>query len=141
MRHGIVGSEQAKFDARTEALARQMIRNILKPGDVVVSGACHLGGVDIFAREEGDKLGLQVVEYPPKIHAWEGGYRQRNEQIANDSDCVTCITVARLPSGYTGMTFPICYHCKTKTHVKSGGCWTVKYALRHGKLGRVLVVE
>ncbi len=34
-----------------------------------------------------------------------------------------------------------CYHCKTDTHIKSGGCWTTKYARRHGVPGETIVVR
>src|SRR5574341_741827 len=130
MRVGIVGSEAAKFTPETENLARQTIRACLRPGDVVVSGGCHLGGVDTFAVEEAKALGLEWVEHLPAKHTWEGGYKQRNLKIAQDSDRVVCITVAALPANYTGMRFSRCYHCNTDKHVKSGGCWTVKQALR-----------
>jgi hypothetical protein len=39
------------------------------------------------------------------------------------------------------MTFEMCYHCMSDTHVKSGGCWTVKYAKKIGKEGEVLVIN
>lgn len=140
MRIGIVGSEAAKFTLATEAEARALIRANLNPGDIVVSGQCHLGGIDIWAIEEAKKLGLDFKEYPPKTRKWDGGYKQRNMQIAANSDRVICITVKELPAGYTGMRFDYCYHCHTKDHVKSGGCWTVNYAKQIGKEGGVFVV-
>jgi hypothetical protein len=39
------------------------------------------------------------------------------------------------------MKFDLCYHCGTKDHVKSGGCWTVKYARKLGKQGKVIIIE
>mgnify|MGYP001594700573 CR=1 FL=1 len=141
MRIGIVGSEAANFTPKTVAEERKLIRTILQPGDVVVSGKCHLGGIDIWAVEEAVKLGLSYKEWPPKHRAWEGGYKQRNLEIAKDSDKVVCITVRSLPITYTGMRFSHCYHCGTYDHVKSGGCWTVKQAKRMGKEGLVLIVE
>lgn len=140
VRIGIVGSEAAKFTPETEAQARAMIRQLLQPGDVVVSGGCHLGGIDIWAAEEGRLLGLEVVEYLPSVRAWSG-YKARNMRIARNSDRVVCITVKALPINYTGMRFEYCYHCGTTDHVKSGGCWTVKQARKLGKIGEVLVVE
>lgn len=139
MRIGIVGSEGAKFTTETEQLARQAIRNLLSPGDVVVSGKCHLGGIDIWAVEEGTKLGLECVEYPPHVLAWPG-YQARNLKIARDSDLVVCLTVKEFPPDYQGMRFPYCYHCKTDQHIKSGGCWTVKQAKLMGKEGRIVVI-
>jgi hypothetical protein len=141
VRIGIVGSEAAKFTPETEATARRMIRESLHPGDVVVSGACHLGGIDTWAIEEAKKLGLETKEYPPATREWTNGYRLRNIQIAEDSDWVLCFTVRCLPESYDGMRFRLCYHCGTNAHVKSGGCWTVKYAKTIGKHGVVMVVE
>jgi hypothetical protein len=140
MRIGIVGSEAAKFTPDTERQARAFIRALLEPGVVVISGACHLGGVDSFAIEEAKAAGLEFREHKPRVLSWEDGYKPRNIRIAEDSDRVVCITVDRLPPTYTGMRFPLCYHCRTKDHVKSGGCWTVKYAQQVlGKPGEILV--
>jgi hypothetical protein len=133
---GIVGLEAAKFTDRTERVAREIIRALLAPPDaILVSGACPLGGVDIFAAEEADGLGREKVIYPPKSPDWYTGYRPRNERIALRSDVVHCITVASydlLPESYSGRRWqttsgaPFCYHCKERNepHVKSGGCWT-----------------
>lgn len=140
-RVGIVGHEAAKFTPETEAQARAAIRSLLAPGDVVISGGCHLGGIDIWAVEEARQMGLDVVEHLPKSRSWEGGYKQRNLKIAHDSDRVVSIVVDRLPDSYRGMKFDICYHCGTKEHVKSGGCWTAKQARIMGKPGDVLVIK
>lgn len=139
---GIVGSEQAKFTPETEERAREVIRRYLASGryDGVTSGGCHLLGVDIFAREEANALGLDFTEFLPVEHSWDRGYKPRNMKIARLADEVICITVRELPPTYTGMRFKLCYHCKTDTHVKSGGCWTVKYAQSIGKKGEVIVV-
>lgn len=140
MRVGIVGSEAAKFTPDTEQRARVLIRSLLSPGDVVVSGKCHLGGIDIWAVEEAQAMGLEIVEHAPKVHNWFQGYMPRNLKIADDSEIVHCITLKELPSTYTGMRFKLCYHCGTDEHVKSGGCWTVKQAKRMGKRGMVHVI-
>lgn len=141
MRWGIVGSEAAKFTRVTEPIARLAIRDLLRIGDTVISGGCHLGGIDKWCVEEARAMGLDVVEHLPKCRRWKGGYEDRNILIAEDCEEAVCITVKTLPPGYTGMTFPLCYHCKTTDHVKSGGCWTVKYARRLGKPGRIIVVD
>src|SRR6185437_2284349 len=109
--------------------------------DVVVSGACHLGGIDILAVQEALGVGCDTVQYPPKTYQWSGGYKPRNIQIAQASDRVVCITLKELPPNYKGMRFPLCYHCKTSGHVKSGGCWTVKYAREKlGKPGEIIII-
>lgn len=107
----------------------------------MISGGCHLGGIDIWTVEEAKLLGLQYIEHLPKARTWNGGYKQRNQLIAYDSDTVVCITVRELPPGYTGMRFESCYHCKTADHVKSGGCWTVKFARALGKPVKILIVS
>ena|SRR5690242_2146561 len=152
----IVGSEAAKFTQETEAEARKAILTSLSPGDVVISGACHLGGVDAWAIEEAKALGLQWKEYPPAKKTWAGGYRDRNLDMAEACDKCVCITVSKYPDGYAGMRFetkwdgdvstpftpePICYHCKLiGNHVKSGGCWTMKQAWKLGKITQLIVV-
>lgn len=132
---GIVGSEAAKFTLVTELKARKIIHQLLtQPGVTgVASGACHLGGIDIWAEEIGDELGLDTFIYPPKILNWAAGYRPRNLQIVKASDELHCITLKELPAGYTGMSFSYCYHCCTAGHVKSGGCWTALQAKKQGK--------
>lgn len=140
MRLGIVGHEAAKFTVETERKARQVIQKYLEwqesPADdvdLVVSGGCHLGGIDIWAEEEADNANLPCLVYKPESLSWEGGYKQRNILIAENSDRVICIVVKKLPESYQGMRFPYCYHCKTDSHIKSGGCWTARYA---GKIGK-----
>lgn len=129
MNIGIVGHEAAKFTALGERRARRIIRELLSaPDAVLVSGHCHLGGIDIWAEEVADAIGIPKLIYPPKKLTWEGGYKQRNLLIAKHSAIVHCIVVTKLPSAYTGMRFTSCYHCNTQTHIKSGGCWTAKRA-------------
>jgi hypothetical protein len=140
---GIVGHEAAKFTAATEARARALIRRIFARTGAgrVVSGACPLGGIDVWAIEEGRAAGLAVEEFPPRVNNWPEGFKPRNIQIAEASTVVYSIVVAELPETYTGRRFGLCYHCGTDTHVKSGGCWTVKYALQIGRRGYVIVIH
>lgn len=131
---GIVGHEAAKFTKETEELARHIIRELLKdPGAILCSGRCPLGGIDVWAEEEYAKLNRpKPFIYPPKVNSWLGGYKPRNILIAKTSHVVHNIVVEKYPPNYKGMTFDYCYHCNTEEHVKSGGCWTAKYA--HDKL-------
>jgi hypothetical protein len=65
----------------------------------------------------------------------------RNKKIAEASDRVVCITVKDLPPGFKeGGWERYCYHCRTDQHIKSGGCWTTKYARSLGKLTRTIVI-
>lgn len=139
---GIVGHEAAKFTAETEQAARNSIHWAIEYFEAtkVVSGRCHLGGIDIWAIEEARALGLEVEEFPPKNLRWFDGYRERNIAIAENSDAVVCIVVKQYPQGYKGMRFDYCYHCGTNVHVKSGGCWTVKHARRLHRQTRVIEI-
>ena len=139
---GIVGHEAAKFTAETEARARALIRKILArtAADRVVSGACRLGGIDIWAIEEATAAGVPTQEFPPASDDWATGFKPRNIQIAEASDVVYSLVVRALPPTYTGRRFALCYHCGTADHVKSGGCWTVKHAKAIGRRGHVLVI-
>lgn len=136
---GIVGVEAAKLTRATEAAARAIIRRLLHPaGTVLVSGGCHLGGIDILAEEEYALLPDRAARpapiiHLPTVHEWAKGYKPRNIKIAIDSDVLHNITVKAYPPGYTGMRFESCYHCLTTVHVKSGGCWTAKYMRSLGK--------
>lgn len=135
---GIVGSEAIKFTFDGELKAKRLIRELIaKTGaDEIVSGGCHLGGIDIWAEEIGRELGLKVTVFKPENQSWEF-YKKRNLQIADTSDIVYCITVNKLPNTYKGMTFKLCYHCKSDKHVKSGGCWTMHRA----KEGHLYVIQ
>jgi hypothetical protein len=131
---GIVGHAGEKFTPETEQAARHIIRTLLTPPDtVLVSGGCHMGGVDIYAEEEADAIGRKKIIHLPKRRTWDGGYKQRNLLIARDADEMHVIVVADYPPNYDGMRFGLCYHCDTDSHIKSGGCWTGKQAERLGK--------
>lgn len=146
---GIVGAEAAKFTAlgerRAKAKIRQLIINPAVTG--VASGRCHLGGVDIWAEEIAAAVGKRFLAFPPRVLAWEDGYKPRNIQIAMASDEVWCLAVNRLPDNFNGMIHDGCYHCMKSgadiypEHVKSGGCWTMHWARKHGKVGRLYVVN
>jgi len=140
---GVVGAEQAKFTSRTEALCRELIHYELTraKAHLVVSGACHLGGVDAYARDIAAEMRLPFVAYPPAKLRWEGGYKQRNVKIAEAADLTLCFTLRELPPEFMGLRHRFCYHCGTRDHVKSGGCWTVKMARKLGKAGRIVVVD
>jgi predicted Rossmann fold nucleotide-binding protein DprA/Smf involved in DNA uptake len=121
---GIVGHEAAKFTMVTERAARALIRTLLPPGSVLVSGRSPLGGIDVWAEEEAAALGLETKIFPPLTSSWSTGYKPRNLQIAHTSAIVHCLVVSTYPPGYRGMRFDFCYHCSTRDHIKSGGCWT-----------------
>jgi hypothetical protein len=144
MKIGIVGHGADKFTEKTKKKAQKTILDILDPvvllckdkeGVILVSGHSPVGGVDIYAEDICKKLGMPLDLKIPRQHIWDAeyGYKQRNLDIARDSDEVHVILVDKYPEGYKGMRFNKCYHCNTSDHIKSGGCWTGKQA---GKLGK-----
>jgi hypothetical protein len=164
MNIGIIGAEAKKFTAETEKEAKMWIAyhlhhhwGIDNVQPTIVSGHCHLGGVDIWAEEKADEQGCPKLIFPPKKLAWEGGYKQRNIQIAEASDVIYVIGVREFPPGYSPEVWNKngCYHCKKhlihleapenckyypvahgyeQKHVKSGACYTAWYAIE--KLGK-----
>lgn len=132
MKIGIVGAEAKKFTLATEAQAKRVIEEVLVAGhaDAMVSGGCHLGGVDIWAEEVADRLGIPKIVHLPRTHHWSTGYKPRNKLIAKDSAVVHCIVVRALPPNFSGRAWTTCYHCLGShgPHIKSGGCWTAIYA-------------
>src|SRR5271156_2442415 len=140
---GIVGAEEAKFSVLGKERACEIIRRLLTvPGvESIISGGCHLGGIDKWAAEIGMELELNVTEYLPKTLTWTEGYKPRNLLIAGRADVTHCIAVKQYLPEYRGMRFKMCYHCGTDDHVKSGGCYTTKQAIRLGKTGKLWVVD
>ena len=143
---GIVGSEGAKFTPATEGMARVIIRDLIRRNpqcERVISGACHLGGIDVWAIEEATKLNIPTTEYPPRERNWSRGYKLRNVRIAQEATDVVCLTLRKWPVGWTGMRWDRCYHCAAGVddHVKSGGCWTMQFAERLGKRGTLIIIE
>lgn len=145
---GIVGHEEAKFTPAYKEMARNTIAGILMDAGqmLVVSGACPLGGVDVWAIEIAEALGHLTLEFPPAVHNWAEGFKPRNIHIAEASDILHVIVVKEYHPLYQGKHWfqpveqghyvemkPWCYHCKRFGHVKSGACWTAKYAMGLGK--------
>jgi len=145
MKVGIIGNAADKFTPDTEWKAREMIGKILKGAEdpILISGHCPMGGVDIFAEEIADNLGIPKDIKEPKVKCWDdgkGGYgfKARNLDIAQTSDELHIILVKEYPPNYKKQRFSYCYHCRkmgrnATDHVKSGACWTAMQALKLGK--------
>jgi len=139
LRCGIVGVADDKLTPDTREQAKKIIVKILtaRPDCVLVSGGCHLGGIDIIAESIADDIGVPKEIFKPSALSWgaPGGYKERNLKIAQTSDIVHVIVVREYPPTYKEQQFPLCYHCKDQRppHVKSGACWTAIQAQRIGK--------
>ena len=140
---GIVGHESAKFDFKTKTAAQKLIDDLIGPEvTTVVSGGCHLGGIDIWAEEAAKAKGIETKIFLPKRLSWYAGYKQRNLDIVYHSDTVHVIVVDTYPASYAGaLRFNECYHCHATDHIKSGGCWTGWQAVRSGKIATWWIIR
>lgn len=82
MRLAIVGSTRLKQHPIVEQIIRRVIAHY-RPTEIVSGGA---KGVDTHAADIALELGISVVVFRPKIAKWEGGYKERNLQIATYCD-------------------------------------------------------
>jgi hypothetical protein len=141
MKIGIIGNGTDKFTEAGRRRAVAEIHNIfndsegLDDGITLVSGHSPVGGIDIWAEDVARELGYTLDLKIPRQHTWDAayGYKQRNLDIARDSDELHVILVDTYPKEYRGAKFKICYHCYTDKHIKSGACWTAKQAQALGK--------
>lgn len=137
----IVGHAAEKFSDLTEVIAKATISKILSgysARDVLISGGCPMGGIDIWAEEIADAKGMGKTIFKPKINQWNPdgyGFKRRNIDIAKSCDILYNIVVRDYPKGYKGKKY-FDYHCADTEmedieHVKSGGCWTAWRAKEH----------
>ena len=137
MKIGIIGHGEDKFTHTSFLFAIATVRSILKKYKdiILVSGHSPVGGIDIIAEENAKELNIPLDLKIPKQHKWDAeyGYKQRNLDIAKDSDELYVILVDKYPPNYKGMKFNKCYHCNTTEHIKSGACWTAKQAKKLNK--------
>ena len=126
----IVGTSNLTID-ESEEVAR-WVESKLRDEDIqVVTGDAD--GVDKVARLYTPRHRLIVKKSEHKEWGTDGsgGYKDRNREIAQTAEYVYCFT--------TRTKTKDCYHCN-KTHQRTGGCWTLKEALKLGKKGEVIVV-
>ena len=120
----VVGSEERRWAPEQKAKAKYKIRKILESYDnpVLVSGACPRGGVDIWAEEIADSMGIEKIIFPAKVYRWDGsgGFKERNIKIAETCDVLYDIE----PKGK-----------------RSGGTWTLEYAEKLGKPTHRIEIE
>jgi cell division ATPase FtsA len=132
MRIGIVGHAADKFTAETEAKARSIIQMIIDkerinqlsfvdpPGIVVVSGGCHLGGIDIWAEEVADELGVPKDIKRPTRLTWSGpgGFKERNLE-AMLCEIVGSLMGLNVPLPATVATWWIEHEAKDRDRIKA----------------------
>lgn len=133
-RVGIIGNGEDKFSMVGALRAKALISSLIVSGVSMASGHSPKGGVDIWAEEVASELAsrdptVRAVIFHPAIQKWEGGYKQRNLEIAQFSEELHVIVADEHPAGFRGKKFEMCYHCAHMgrdplNHVKSGACWT-----------------
>ena len=133
-----MGHGADKFTGSGEKQAKLRIYEILgKSGKdaVLLSGHSPMKGVDVWSEDVADAMMIPKDLKIPKQLKWDAeyGFKQRNLDIARDSDVLYVILVDKYPPDYRGRRFEKCYHCNSSDHVKSGACWTAKQAERMGK--------
>jgi hypothetical protein len=155
MKIGIIGHGADKFTESSKQKAINIIKSILEPlkefnkatinyyRPVFISGHSPVGGIDIWSEEIAKNLGISLDLKIPKQHTWDAeyGYKQRNLDIAKDSDILYVILVDKYPPNYKGQKFDKCYHCNSSTHIKSGACWTAKQARKLGKKVEYIIIN
>jgi hypothetical protein len=115
----------------------------------LVSGHCPKGGIDIFAEEIADELGVKKEIFEPEVEQWEDlivtegknliGYKTRNILIAEDCDIIYCIVPYN--------PIKTCYHHKgteePTRHPHNGGCWTMNYCRKNfpNKHTELIIIE
>lgn len=137
---GFVGSEQRYWTLKQERKARKFIRDLLlfyiqrfKLGielamPIVCSGRCKEGGVDIWAEEIADELGLKKKIFPAKGTGWKF-YRRRNLKIIKASSRIFDIE-PQVPEVSRKAEYD---ETSRKWFRHSGGTWTVNEARKKGK--------
>ena len=162
---GIVGTQELKWTQINKDKAKAEILGLLldfksRFETVLVSGHCQKGGVDIWAEEIADKLGIKKEIYPAVVEQWndeireEGsifdeqmfivkriGYKSRNIKIAETCDILYCIVPQTYVDTGPSAESDHCKHCQIFGHPSNGGCWTMKYAKKLGKETHLVVIQ
>lgn len=162
----IVGPQEDKWTDELKVKAKEYIENLIKETRdddgrlILISGHCPKGGVDIWAEEVADKLGLDKQIFKPDVEQWEDdypteaenpylpirmkiGYKSRNIGIATNCDILYCI-VPNDKVGFNVIPYNkkcYCRHCQEWGHPTNGGCWTLKYAKNIKKPVNLVVIK
>ena len=112
----LTGNEEADTRKACGLVLNQMIREHGSDLTLVSGGA---SGVDTIAETTACGLGIKCEIHRPAEKNWDA-YKVRNIKIAEDCDVIYCFP--------TKVRLQPCYHCNTKDHERSGGCYTAKHA-------------
>ncbi len=127
----------------------------------LVSGHCPKGGIDLYAEEMADELGIQKEIYPAEVNQWEDvvnydkgfpkngiisisrmkGYKSRNIQIAEACNILYCIVPKRYVDAGPSAESDYCKHCKEWGHPTNGGCFTLEWTKKLNKETHLIVIE
>lgn len=75
--------------------------------DIICSGESPRGGVDTLARLAAQSWRIEFVPFPPTRRVWthpDGGFKQRNDELADYCGrllCIRCAHATSYGSGYT----------------------------------------
>jgi len=160
MKIAIVGADERKWNKEQKKRAKHKIQEIFCKYGIphwasnkefihhwdwskitLISGGCHRRGVDIWAEEIANKLGIKKEIYPAEVHQWED-----KEVFDKDWDCGATALVHH-QRGYRSRNIEIAEACdilfdiepKGRTH--GGGIWTMDYAKKLGKEVYQIVIE
>jgi len=175
----IVGCEESKWTNSQRVDAKEEIESIIfkhchrdferthkqcsEEKMIIVSGHCPKGGVDIWAEEIADELGIKKEIYPAEVNQWNDkikhkktnniwvsyklkGFRSSYIQIAEACDVLYCLVPQiqpkhKLIDEIINERNAYCIHCDMAGHPTNGGCWTKKYTKGLGKETHLVVIE
>ena len=130
MKIAIVGAEESKWTKEQKKKVQAEIRLVfyqwLDTADmyggetILISGGCHRGGVDIWAEEVADNLGINKMVFPAEIYQWGDG-----------SECLCC-----------GEIIPFTSEEKITEHTKArGGTWNNTKRLKGYRSRNIQIAE
>jgi hypothetical protein len=113
----LTGNEEADTRKACGLILNQMIKEWGTSELIFISGGAS--GVDTIAETTANGLGIKCEIYKPTEKNWDA-YKVRNIKIAESCDVIYCLP--------TKVRIQPCYHCDSKDHERSGGCYTAKHA-------------
>ena len=136
MKIGIVGTSKLTEEEKEKALIliETLIERARQNDDIIVTGDAE--GIDECTRKMAKYIGVQLKVHIAKQKEWNkpDGFKQRNIAIATDSDYIYSIS--------TLVKKERCHHCDIPNHERTGGCWTLRYAIdKLHKKGELIIIK